>query len=107
MSNPLTNKDTYIGHTYNLNFIYALGVFSEQCFLFCILVGSSAPSTPSVRSNTPVSKTTKVRSKGRPKGSPRVRTSVSMKKALNAAEIAGTNAAYAAVGITPTNNKGE
>ena len=65
---------------------------------------SSAPSTPSVRSTTPVAKTTKA--KGRSKGSPRVRTSASMKKALNAAEIAGTNAAYAAVGITPSNNKG-
>ncbi|XP_067943533.1 chromatin-remodeling ATPase INO80-like isoform X2 [Watersipora subatra] len=68
-------------------------------------VNSSAPSTPSGRSSTPVVKTAKTKGRAKGSGSLRVRTSASMKKALNAAEIAGTNAAYAAVGITPSNKK--
>lgn len=69
---------------------------------------SSTPSTPSLQATTPSGPSRKGR--GRPKGSTssnktsRIKNSAALKKALTAAEIAGTkagmNAAYAAYGIT-------
>ena len=90
-------------------YILALGPCCRFHVYYCndlLVVESSAPSTPSVRSNTPVAKVPKGKGRGKGGSSPRVRTSTSMKKALSAAEIAGTNAAYAAVGISPSNSKG-